>query len=373
MKHIDIENDETFLARWLANELTVDELEQFKKTPEYPEYVGIVESTSKFKVEPYEETDAYEEFQQRLKTENTIDHNDNFLGRWVNGNVKEEELKTFKSSKDFKTYQSIIEGISKLKIEKYPYELAYKEFKSEVENNTEKKPKVLKLKIIKYSLIAASLLLFLTLSFFTTNVNIETGFAENQQIILPDNSKVTLNAKSTLTYNRMLYKINRELELRGEAFFEVNKGDKFKVKTNDYTVQVLGTKFNLTNRGDYFKTTCYEGKVQVIKAESNDILSEGEEVSFIGSKKSKKVKQEKLRSPSWLKGVSSFKSAPLSHVLKEIEIQYGVIFENTSLKNKQLLYTGEFPHNKLEEALENVLLPMGINYKVDNKKIILNY
>ena len=55
--------------------------------------------------------------------------------------------------------------------------------------------------------------------------------SQKQEISLPDNSQVSLNALSSVTYNESSWDENRELTLNGEAFFKVEKGSTFEVKT----------------------------------------------------------------------------------------------------------------------------------------------
>ena len=72
-----------------------------------------------------------------------------------------------------------------------------------------------------------------------------------------------LNSKSTITFNKHNWDTNRTLELNGEAFFDVEKGNTFTVKTSQGNVSVLGTEFNVNASVDFFRVSCYEGKVKV--------------------------------------------------------------------------------------------------------------
>lgn len=78
-----------------------------------------------------------------------------------------------------------------------------------------------------------------------THFSTEGG--EKKKITLPDGSVVLLNAKSVLTVDKNFNDKNREVNLVGEAFFDVkhNKNKPFKVHTEDFDINVLGTSFNV--------------------------------------------------------------------------------------------------------------------------------
>jgi len=104
-------------------------------------------------------------------------------------------------------------------------------------------------------------------------VTIETNFGEQKTMALLDGSEVILNSKSTLTYNEDEWENQRSLTLDGEAYFKVKKGSTFTVKTKNGDVKVLGTQFNVNNVRDLFEVVCFEGKVSVqTKAEDYILL-----------------------------------------------------------------------------------------------------
>ncbi|MGD8427485.1 MAG: FecR domain-containing protein [Balneolaceae bacterium] len=68
---------------------------------------------------------------------------------------------------------------------------------------------------------------------------------------LPDGSNVELNSGAEIRYNRLFSVTNRDIQLDGEAFFSVKKGDhRFIVSTHNTKVEVTGTKFNVRSWSD---------------------------------------------------------------------------------------------------------------------------
>lgn len=218
---------------------------------------------------------------------------------------------------------------------------------------------------------------YLKTSDVTNKVLYATTFGETEQIILADDSKVILNANSTLSYDKNQ---PRKVWLKGEAFFEVVKKpiteENFQVFTNDLTVEVLGTVFNVKNRNDKTKVFLEEGKVvlEMQELKSNKIeMSPGELVSY--SIKEQKVLEKRqaktLLNTSWKDGIIRFEEATLPDALREISTIYGITFEVKDAEiNKQLL-SGGVPNNNLEIMLESLEKVYGLEIEeVDGKYFI---
>jgi ferric-dicitrate binding protein FerR (iron transport regulator) len=110
---------------------------------------------------------------------------------------------------------------------------------------------------------AASIVLVLGFIFFYQQpdaVEIATTNNEMKSVELADGSVVTLNARSTLTYQN---DDPRKIHLDGEAFFEVAKGGDFVITTSQGTVSVLGTSFTVLDRGADYQVRCKTGRVRI--------------------------------------------------------------------------------------------------------------
>ena len=185
--------------------------------------------------------------------------------------------------------------------------------------------------------VAASIvLLFGLFSLFgNDNVIIETGFGENKTIALLDGSEVILNSKSKITYDKDDWENNRVLTLDGEAYFKVEKGNTFIVKTANGFVTVLGTQFNVNSTNDFFDVVCYEGKVSVNTTTSEHVLLPTNSLRKINGDPTELSKTQLIK-PTWVSGESTFKSVPIKYVISALEDQYNLSFNSESIDERNI-------------------------------------
>lgn len=299
-----IDND--FLTKWLNNQLTKNELEDFKKTSDYALYEKIMDVSSQFEEPIFE---------------------------------KEKVFKGIKA----KTTTSL--GVGK------------------------RKSKVFKLNWLS-SVAAAVLIIFSIFYFLDNSTNYETKFGERLALVLPDSSEVLLNSKSSINFYEKDWNKSRELFLVGEAFFKVKHGKTFKVTTDVGEVKVLGTQFNVKSNQEYIEVHCFEGKVKVNSGESTHILTKGKALRYFkyGTDEDQKWDIEQ-QEPTWKNGETSFKSIALKHVVSSLENQYGISIKTSDIDLKQK-FTGSYTHNNLKVALKTVFEPMKIGVIFTDAKIV---
>ncbi|NNL93861.1 MAG: histidine kinase [Saprospiraceae bacterium] len=225
------------------------------------------------------------------------------------------------------------------------------------------------------SLIAtAAVALLLVTVFWPRNsiTNITTQFAEIQKFNLPDASEIILNAGSELSYDKKNYKNERSLELDGEAFFNVEKGQKFTVNTPSGSVEVLGTSFNVYSRNETFKVVCETGKVLVSNKDfsSSVTLFPGESCALINNKMVKGKRT--FKSDDWIDGIYHYDGVKLSDVIEELERQFDIKII-TDQVDTDVLYSGFFNRKKLQEALESVFWTLKIKFEIeDDSKVVIH-
>lgn len=210
--------------------------------------------------------------------------------------------------------------------------------------------------------IAAIAIILPSIAFFYTKSEIaEMGM--HRAVVLPDGSKVDLNADSEISYKPLWWFISRDVELRGEAYFKVEKGSKFNVQVDGYTVSVLGTSFNVFSRNGNFNVTCLTGKVNVSDQSESVILTPNMQASRNGGKLIATNIDDAQKSIEWKQGKFVFVAAPLKQVIQEIERQYNIEVLPSSIPNYS--YSGYFTKTTdPNDVLKIVGTPFGIEFKI---------
>ena len=299
--------------------------------------------------------------------------NEKEILKWLNNELSSKEIDDLKQSADFETIEKIAHYASKLETPKIDVQAALESFKTRT--LSKKETKVRKLNFNTFFKVAAVLVVLLTSSyflFFNNNQSYETGIAQTKTFHLPDKSEVLLNAASKITFNEKRWEDNRDLTLDGEAYFQVQKGETFSVKTVDGVVKVLGTHFNVKQRNNYYEVTCYEGLVSVTYNNETVKLSLGKTFRVI-NKEVQDVPDSSIENPSWMQDESSFIGIPLNQVIAELERQYDIKIKAEGVDTTKL-FTGSFTHSNQKIALEAVTIPLKLSYKIEGKTIIFyNY
>lgn len=295
---------------------------------------------------------------------------ENYLAKWLNNKLSDEERRQFEQSEEFASYQKLIEASGKLSAPEFDVEKALADLQQRKENAG---GKVIRLNSFqRFIRIAAAIAAIAVLSIYFLSSNdtaVRTDFAERSEVVLPDNSEIILNAGSEITYNKENWEKERTLNLKGEAFFKVAKGKKFQVATAEGTVTVLGTQFNVENRNGYFEVTCFEGLVSVSYKGEETQLSAGDAFLAIRGKIIP-ADSPTASVPVWMLDESSFKSTPLTYVLDELARQFDLEVSTQNV-NLDQLYTGSFSNTNLNLALESISAPSNLEYTVEGKQVLI--
>jgi ferric-dicitrate binding protein FerR (iron transport regulator) len=205
-------------------------------------------------------------------------------------------------------------------------------------------------------------------------------------VILPDESKVSLNALSSLRYVvKGAASSLRNVELMGEGYFEVkpmyvsNKKLPFVVKAKtaaglSMDVTVKGTIFNINAYNEsLINTTLLEGRIEVTANGENISLSAGEQLQ-VGAviRQNKITSDDIINTVSWKDGFFSFRDAPVTDVIKEVNNWYGVKIELTEdIERKN--YTGyRLPRSKdLDSVLAALCTALKCTFKIEGGRVLL--
>ena len=190
---------------------------------------------------------------------------------------------------------------------------------------------------------------------------------------LPDHSVVWLNAGSTLRYPTTFKKDNRLVELKGEAYFEVqaDKDRPFYVNTpNGLSVYVYGTKFNVAAYEDdnYIETVLEKGKVNVITPNQERMeLLPGEQLLYNrNSRKWIKNKVDVYEKVAWKDGKLIFRNATLEEIFKRLSRHFNVDIEFDNRLGKEYKYRATFHKETLQQILDYLAKSAALKWRVED-------
>ncbi len=207
------------------------------------------------------------------------------------------------------------------------------------------------------------------------------------QLILPDGSKVWLNAASSIKYPTAFAGDERRVEITGEVYFEVeqlrNTSDQkvpFIVKISTPSgaggqVEVLGTHFNVNAYSDEpaMATTLLEGKVKVssmVNGQSS-ILKPGEQAVLThDSRLTIHDNVDMELAVAWKNGLTAFKSADIKSIMRQVARWYNVevVYEGTI---PQRTFTGGVSRDAKLSELLHLLEVSKVHFRIEGNKVIL--
>jgi transmembrane sensor len=203
---------------------------------------------------------------------------------------------------------------------------------------------------------------------------ISTAKGRQWLLTLSDGSKVWLNAASSIRYPLAFTGTSRQVEISGEAYFEIAKNAKkpFIVQAGGQQIQVLGTHFNINSYPDEpsAKTTLLEGSIKVTGGSQTLILKPGEQarVSISGGL-TLATGVDLTETMAWKDGVFRFRDATIEPLMRQIARWYGVDVSYQGGEIKQH-FIATIPMNaSAAEVFKALELTGGVHFRIDNKKI----
>jgi transmembrane sensor len=201
---------------------------------------------------------------------------------------------------------------------------------------------------------------------------ISTPRSGQYTIILPDGSKVWLNAASSLRFPVAFSKTLRQVELTGEGYFEVAKSKvKFKVVTGQTAVEVLGTHFNVHAYDQTHAVTLVEGSVKVSQGSLNKIIKPGDQALLSPENDIILKSAVDIETfTAWKDGMFQFNNTDLKDIMREIERWYDVDVDESVLPAKK--FNGSIPRNvKLSEVLAMIELTSNLKFKIQGRSVVM--
>lgn len=249
-----------------------------------------------------------------------------------------------------------------------------------------------------FSRIAAACFLILSVTYLLYNYGIGvkenvspnmkeivSDRGEHTHLTLDDGTSVVLNASSAIRFPESFNAESREVELEGEAFFSVARKESkpFVVHTNEATVQVLGTKFNVNAYADSYKSEVVveEGRVAVRATKpknsnadstingdgtsTNEVILERGEHTLVASGSTPTAPKSVTLNHhlGWINGDLIFEGTPLNVVLNRLGLYYDRDFEvaDSSLLERKL--TASFRKESFSKVLDVLSIALDLEYE----------
>lgn len=204
---------------------------------------------------------------------------------------------------------------------------------------------------------------------------LSTVKGQQYQVVLPDGSRVWLNAASAITYPANFANLkNRMVQLSGEAYFEIakDKSHPFIVKTDKQQVEVLGTHFNINSYGDEkaTKTTLLEGSVKVSSDKGDRVLLPGQQSALI--KNALQVRNADVNETvAWKNGDFVFNNEEFGSILRQLSRWYNVeIIDHGN--HEDLHLSGTISRSKnMSVVLKALEVTGGVKFKIEGKTVVV--
>lgn len=267
---------------------------------------------------------------------------------------------------------------------------------------------ILKKKVFFYGAAAVILCVISLYTFFSSyiyekasenRIEIIAEKGIRKQLLLPDGTKVWLNADSRLSYNNFTKDTKmRSVSLEGEAYFDVakDKNRPFIIQTEKISIRVLGTAFNVKAYPNEPKTetTLIQGAIELSvneRPEEKILLKPNEKVALVDSKMLAEGKkstnnltltignlskihvdnEEYIQETSWTTNKLVFKDETMEELIPKLERWYNVSIHLESPKIKRYRYTATITKENINQVLNAMQLIKPFTFKTENNDITI--
>lgn len=202
---------------------------------------------------------------------------------------------------------------------------------------------------------------------------------ETKTVVLPDGSQVYLNSGTSFSYPRRFQDGVRQVNLSGEAFFEVeaDKTNPFVIKANGALVRAVGTSFNVNARENeqHIDVFVESGRVELVEADNinNSILLESGFIGTLERNHLARVKSDDKNRIAWKTRQMDFYNTPLSEVLDILNdvFKIEIIIREPGIDTTRII--GEYNNDPLDEILEVICTQNHLKVEKSDNKIYLSH
>lgn len=193
------------------------------------------------------------------------------------------------------------------------------------------------------------------------------------QLLLPDGTKVWLNASTTLSFPSAFESDKREIFLEGEAYLEVapDKMAPFIVKTKDGVVNVLGTKFNVRAYSNEASvtTTLLDGSVKVSNGNESKLLKPGEEANWTEKQAIRVQPVETMYAVAWKSGFFMFNRLPIDDVMAQLARWYDIDVIYSDEKPTNTIWGSISRFDRFDDVLKTLEELGSVTFKTEGRKV----
>ena len=191
---------------------------------------------------------------------------------------------------------------------------------------------------------------------------------------LPDGTKGWLNSGSSVEYS-IPFKHNRQIALRGEAWFDVahDADHPFELTAGNSKVKVLGTKFNLNAypEDNYVEVVLEEGKVEFsVSGQTSAAEMKPDERLVFSNGTINIEKTDVAKYAAWKEGKLVFRGDPMVEVARRIERWYNVEVELVDNDLEKYVIRGTFQDDSLEDIFRYLSMTSPILYRISDRKML---
>ncbi len=230
-----------------------------------------------------------------------------------------------------------------------------------------------------------------------------TGTGSRTHLSLPDGTKVWVNAGSRIDYAKTFGVTAREVELTGEAYFDVapDAGKPFVIHTRKIDIRVLGTSFNIKSYPSDRTTeaTLIKGSIEVsirnspsnkiiLKPNQKLVVSNDDTLLKVPDTRGHLVKADHLPvvigkptfeehtgamiETSWVENKLIFQAEEFSELAKQMERWYGVSIRFDNPRLEELQFTGIFEKETVQQAMDALKLTASFDYTIEGTQITIH-
>ena len=199
------------------------------------------------------------------------------------------------------------------------------------------------------------------------------AYESRDQLNLPDGSSIIVDKGSSLEYNELKFNDERHIAFEGRAYFDIAKSDagkNFLIENDEFTVEILGTEFEINTITDNPEVIVSEGKVRVSTVDESVIITANESVSIVEGKIVKEA-VESHNNKSWISGQLAFEDQTMDKVIDDLEHHFNVNIVTESV-DFSCTWRATYEDDSLQDILDELKDGRGASYAINANEVSIS-